>query len=188
MLNIWICMQWKFAGKGVDKSVGQPIIVRLGTTGCLHRGLCRHSVGQPITLNKGWQVVYVVDCTHLHATHRYTRAVCTVSSMYNWLNKPLPILHLPLSAPEDIILMSIHTSPPVAEINALDPFHAEVVARWNHDDVLIMGDFNADCRYVRKRASSKLKLRSSIYHWWIGNDVDTTTTATDCAYDRYWHM
>ena len=47
-----------------------------------------------------------------------------------------------------------------------------------------MGDFNADCSYVTKSKSSKLKLRSAKYHWWIGDDVDTTVAATDCAYDR----
>ena len=73
--------------------------------GCLRRGLCTHSLGQPITLNRGWKVVYVVDfaltvwvsplhllgmagclrrglCTHLHAIHRYTRAVCTMFSSH----------------------------------------------------------------------------------------------------------
>ena len=82
--------------------------------------------------------------------------------------------------------MAIHTSPrsAVSEIDALDSVHSDVVSRWHIEDVLIMGDFNADCSYVTKSKSSKLKLRSAKYYWWIGDDVDTTVAATDCAYDR----
>ncbi|KAI0220888.1 Deoxyribonuclease-1 [Lamellibrachia satsuma] len=87
----------------------------------------------------------------------------------------------------DFVLMAIHTSPgsAVSEIDALDSVHSDVVSRWHIENVLIMGDFNADCSYVTKSKSSKLKLRSAKYYWWIGDDVDTTVAATDCAYDRF---
>lgn len=87
----------------------------------------------------------------------------------------------------DFVLMAIHTSPSsaVSEIDALDDVHSAVLTKFKVENILIMGDFNADCSYVSKTASSKLKLRSSSYHWWIEDDVDTTVANTDCAYDRF---
>ena len=90
------------------------------------------------------------------------------------------------AGPQDLVLVGVHVSPDaaVAEINALDDVRKEVSKRFKQDDILIMGDFNADCSYVSNAESSKLKLRDPKYRWWIGDDVDTTVSKTDCAYDR----
>ncbi len=52
------------------------------------------------------------------------------------------------------------------------------------DNILLMGDFNADCSYVGKTKLKALKLKKSGYHWLIPDDADTTVSSTDCAYDR----
>ena len=62
--------------------------------------------------------------------------------------------------------------------------HRAVQEYWNTDNILIMGDLNADGGYASKKAMKKLGLRKPPFHWLIGDDVDTTTTRTDCAYDR----
>ena len=49
LLNIWICMQWNFAGK-----VG----IMLHAAGCWR---WQNSVVQPITLNRGRQVVHAMN-------------------------------------------------------------------------------------------------------------------------------
>ena len=83
------------------------------------------------------------------------------------------------------VLITIHTDPDEAEeeIDAL----AEVVpwaqeAFGGEEDVIVMGDFNADGTYFDEDASPPL--RAAGYTWLITNDMDTTTGATDCTYDR----
>jgi len=83
------------------------------------------------------------------------------------------------------VLVTIHTDPDEAEeeIGAL----ADVVP-WAQDafggeeDVIVMGDFNADGSYFDE--DTYPPLRASGYTWLITNDMDTTTGSTDCTYDR----
>ena len=86
-----------------------------------------------------------------------------------------------------LVLIGVHTDPDdaVEEMEALVDVHSAVRRRWNTDDILIMGDLNADCRYASDRARRRLRLRTDRrFTWLIGDDVDTTTTNTDCTYDR----
>ena len=83
--------------------------------------------------------------------------------------------------------MAIHTDPDsaVAEMNALVTVHDAVKQLWRTDNILIMGDLNADCSYASKKALKGLELRRNPpFTWLIGDDVDTTTSNTNCAYDR----
>jgi len=87
-----------------------------------------------------------------------------------------------------LALIGVHVTPGdvVNETNALIHVHAAVEQHWNTDDIIIMGDLNADCDYVKKDELPHLLLRNdSRFVWLIGDDVDTTTSPnTDCAYDR----
>lgn len=52
-------------------------------------------------------------------------------------------------------------------------------------DVIMLGDFNADCGYVPKKAWKNIRLRNmEQFNWLIGDEVDTTVGKTNCAYDR----
>ncbi|XP_019616286.1 PREDICTED: deoxyribonuclease-1-like [Branchiostoma belcheri] len=88
----------------------------------------------------------------------------------------------------DFVLVAIHTAPhhAVAEIQALDAVRESIVTRWRITDIMILGDFNADCNYVRPSHWDSISLwtRYRTYDWLIGHDVDTTVTSTNCAYDR----
>ena len=109
--------------------------------------------------------------TRTHArTHAHTEVIVSLFS----------------ADPQDLVLVGVHVSPrdAVAEINALDNVRRAMRYKFKQEDILIMGDFNADCSYVSNAESSKLKLRDRKYRWWIGNDVDTTVGRSDCAYDR----
>lgn len=72
-----------------------------------------------------------------------------------------------------------------AELNSLPWIIDTAIENSGLDNVIIMGDFNADCTYL-----SNLKLKSSPlyyeekYIWLINSSADTTTGPTDCAYDR----
>lgn len=71
------------------------------------------------------------------------------------------VVHL---KPEDVAL----------EMGALE----EVVGE--EDRVVLIGDFNADCDYYDDEVGGYF----SSWNWVIGDGVDTTTGASDCAYDR----
>lgn len=51
---------------------------------------------------------------------------------------------------------------------------------------IFMGDFNAGCSYVPKKAWKNIRLRTDPkFVWLIGDQEDTTVKkSTSCAYDR----
>lgn len=53
-------------------------------------------------------------------------------------------------------------------------------------DVMLLGDFNADCSYLTKKNREKLQLiTDKNLHWLIADKTDTTVKAsTSCSYDR----
>ena len=82
--------------------------------------------------------------------------------------------------------MGIHTQPSntFAEINALLDVYEDAAEFYDTQNGIIMGDFNADCRYLsQSRYNELILVTDERFTWLIGSD--TTTGATDCAYDRY---
>lgn len=53
-------------------------------------------------------------------------------------------------------------------------------------NVMILGDFNADGSYVSNKKMKNIRIRSDKnFHWLIGDDVDTTASnRNDHTYDR----
>ena len=89
-----------------------------------------------------------------------------------------------------LALIAVHLKPEnvVSELNELAVVHEDITRRWSTNDVLILGDFNADCSYLSQRETDELRLRNyPNFHWLIPDDTDTTVTNSDCAYDRYEH-
>jgi len=85
------------------------------------------------------------------------------------------------------VLGGVHIKPSdaVAEIIALEKVFNYSRDYFKTDDVIIMGDLNADCSYVSNSKWETIPLKNDPnYHWLIGDDVDTTVSATTCAYDR----
>jgi len=85
----------------------------------------------------------------------------------------------------DATMIVIHVDPDNAteEINALDAVVNCTQGNYpNEDDIIIMGDLNADCRYFNE--DSNCSICGSDYFWCINNSVDTTTKTTNCTYDR----
>ncbi len=87
----------------------------------------------------------------------------------------------------DFTIFSIHTKPALAmdEINAL---HTVVESyRENNTmetDLIILGDFNADCSYANSQELWDSPMRLPQYNWLVNDLADTTVSSTDCAYDR----
>lgn len=93
----------------------------------------------------------------------------------------------PLTQVRDFAIVPLHAAPTeaVAEIDALYDVYLHVQQKWGLEDVMLMGDFNADCSYVTPSQWPSVRLRtSSTFQWLIPDTADTTATSTHCAYDR----
>nr|XP_012599061.1 deoxyribonuclease-1-like 2 isoform X5 [Microcebus murinus] len=91
------------------------------------------------------------------------------------------------AAIRELVLIPLHSAPrhAVAEIDALYDVYLDVIDKWGTDDMLFLGDFNADCKYVRPHDWAAIRLRSSeVFKWLIPDSADTTVGNSDCAYDR----
>ena len=70
------------------------------------------------------------------------------------------------------------------EINHLQDVYNDLLLKHpDINDVLVVGDFNADCTYVAAPESLTL-YTSTANDWLITFDADTTVSSTDCAYDH----
>ncbi|XP_062057151.1 deoxyribonuclease gamma [Lepus europaeus] len=94
----------------------------------------------------------------------------------------------PFTAVKDFVIVPLHTSPEasVKEIDELVDVYMDVKRRWNAENFIFMGDFNAGCSYVPKKAWKNIRLRTDPkFVWLIGDEEDTTVKkSTSCAYDR----
>ncbi|XP_044513941.1 deoxyribonuclease-1 isoform X1 [Gracilinanus agilis] len=91
------------------------------------------------------------------------------------------------SVVKEFVIVPLHAAPKdaVTEIDALFDVYLDVRLRWNMEDIMFMGDFNADCSYVTPSQWPSIRLRNnSAFQWLIPDTADTTVTPTDCAYDR----
>nr|XP_061805356.1 deoxyribonuclease-1-like [Nerophis lumbriciformis] len=87
----------------------------------------------------------------------------------------------------NFVLIPQHTSPDYAlhEVDELYDVVIDVRARWNTNDIILLGDFNTDCSYVTGSEWMQIRLfTDKSFHWLIRNEADTTVSHTDCAYDR----
>jgi endonuclease/exonuclease/phosphatase family metal-dependent hydrolase len=86
----------------------------------------------------------------------------------------------------DFVLVNIHTKPDdaTAEIRALTAVVDDALRQYpNEDDIIILGDFNADCTFFDEEADAT-PLEAANFLWIISDSADTTTKSTDCTYDR----
>ncbi|XP_060080632.1 deoxyribonuclease-1-like [Ylistrum balloti] len=84
-------------------------------------------------------------------------------------------------------VIGIHTKPmnAVTEIKHLYNVYEDLLKRWNVSNVMVIGDMNADCSYASIAQLRELPIyMTGRFRWLINNDADTTTSKTNCAYDR----
>ncbi|XP_036960809.1 deoxyribonuclease gamma-like isoform X2 [Acanthopagrus latus] len=89
---------------------------------------------------------------------------------------------------KDIVLIPVHTKPEDSE-KELDELYEVFLAvrdKWKTDNIMILGDFNADGAYVTHKGMKAIRIHSDKnFHWLIGDDVDTTAnTSNEHTYDR----
>ncbi len=82
----------------------------------------------------------------------------------------------------DFMLLNVHTSPyrNQEELEGLERLYRRVLG-MGEEDVIIIGDLNADCDYLPERESTGLGDRE--FRWVVPEDADTTVGRSDCAYD-----
>ncbi|KAL3059319.1 hypothetical protein OYC64_011278 [Pagothenia borchgrevinki] len=102
--------------------------------------------------------------------------------------KPFAVLlKCPNTVVQNLVLIPVHTKPSdaEAELNALHEVVKDVRERWQNDNIMILGDFNADGKSLSKKKKDALLISLAPYHWLIVDDVDTTTSSiTQNTYDR----
>lgn len=88
---------------------------------------------------------------------------------------------------EDLTFITVHTKPAYA-VNETASLH-NVVETFKENstesDIILLGDFNADCSYASTYELNQLEIRSPEYLWVVPDSADTTFSEnTHCAYDR----
>ena len=86
----------------------------------------------------------------------------------------------------DFVLGVIHTKPAAAEeeIAALIDVFNWSAEYFVDQDVMIVGDYNADCSYFDEDDISELDIGSEEFLWAIPNEADTNLASSNCTYDR----
>merc|ERR1712227_159059 len=69
------------------------------------------------------------------------------------------------------------------ELRELDNV-ARDIREKESENILMMGDFNADCNYANKSTLRAIRQEIPRFKWLVGDDADTTVSGTVCAYDR----
>ncbi|XP_035308910.1 deoxyribonuclease gamma [Cricetulus griseus] len=94
----------------------------------------------------------------------------------------------PFTAVKDFVIVPLHTTPEtsVKEMDELVDVYMDVKRRWKVENFIFMGDFNAGCSYVPKKAWQNIRLRTDPNFVWLIEDKEDTTVkkSTNCAYDR----
>lgn len=89
---------------------------------------------------------------------------------------------------KEFVLIPQHTTPTntTKELDALYDVLQDVRRMWKTENIMLLGDFNADCGYLAKKNRRKVRLLTDPnLKWLIPENTDTTVRAsTSCAYDR----
>ncbi|MBN3325817.1 DNSL3 Deoxyribonuclease, partial [Atractosteus spatula] len=89
---------------------------------------------------------------------------------------------------KDLVLIPVHTQPSSVEkeLDELYDVFLAVQDKWETDNIMMLGDFNADGGYLSNKKMKKIRIRSDKnFHWLIEDEVDTTANkGNDNTYDR----
>ncbi|XP_027694789.1 deoxyribonuclease-1-like 1 isoform X2 [Vombatus ursinus] len=95
---------------------------------------------------------------------------------------------LPSKVLPKLALVPLHTTPKdvATELDALHIVFLNVSQQWQSENVILLGDFNADCSSLSKKRQGELVLRTKPGFLWVIPDGEDTTVrdSTHCTYDR----
>ncbi|KAG8557633.1 hypothetical protein GDO81_016690 [Engystomops pustulosus] len=125
--------------------------------------------------------VNVHDSYHFHDHNMY-------SGEDSFSREPFVVMfNAPGTVIEYFVLVPLHSAPKdaVREIDALYDVYQDVMEKFQTDNIIFLGDFNADCSYVTQPDWDSIRMyNSEDFTWLIPDEVDTTVGKSDCAYDR----
>ncbi|XP_053280199.1 deoxyribonuclease-1-like 1 [Pleuronectes platessa] len=94
----------------------------------------------------------------------------------------------PKTTIKEFVLIPQHTTPvnTTKELDALYDVLQHVKKMWKTENVMLLGDFNADCGYLAKKNRKNVRLITDTdLVWLIEDKTDTTVrSTTSCTYDR----
>uniref|UniRef100_A0A667Z869 Deoxyribonuclease n=1 Tax=Myripristis murdjan TaxID=586833 RepID=A0A667Z869_9TELE len=133
-----------------------------------------------------------VQSERLGRSDTYQEQYVFVYSKQSLVNRDVCFsVFLPLtacSALKDFVLIPLHTSPnnTTKELDAVVDVFNDIRKKWKTENVIFLGDFNADCGYLAKKNRKNVRLITDPAFIWLINDKNDTTVrkSTDCAYDR----
>lgn len=161
---------------------------------CVNRGHSpyrySHIVSEPLgrsTYQERYLYLYRMDKVSVVKNYTYDDG-CEPCGTDTFIREPFNVMFSSkYTAVENFVLIPQHTSPDFAvkEVDALYDVAADVRNRWQTNDIILLGDFNAGCNYVSSSKWQHIRLfTDKSYHWLIPNDADTTVSTTNCPYDR----
>ncbi|XP_050416451.1 deoxyribonuclease-1 [Patella vulgata] len=128
--------------------------------------------------------IYRSDLVSVKKTYQY-------NDVNDWFERePFSVLfHVPTASLTDFVITGIHIKPSDApnEISHLPTVYKAVSSALSNKNVMIAGDYNADCSYLSaKKLSSNPLYTDQSFTWLISSTVDSTASHhTNCAYDRF---
>ncbi|XP_055329670.1 deoxyribonuclease-1-like isoform X2 [Paramacrobiotus metropolitanus] len=96
-------------------------------------------------------------------------------------------LRLLRGALRSFVIGTVHTVPTraVEEISSLVAAFDWAAQTYRTSNVMILGDYNGDCQYVRARDWPRIPLWTQArFAWLVPTGTDTTSMTTHCTYDR----
>ncbi|CAN9515968.1 unnamed protein product [Ophioblennius macclurei] len=92
------------------------------------------------------------------------------------------------TAIKEFVLIPQHTTPTntTKELDALYDVLLHMRKRWKTENMMLLGDFNADCGYLAKKNRKNVRLITDTdLVWLIPENTDTTVrSSTSCSYDH----
>ncbi|XP_042604938.1 deoxyribonuclease gamma-like isoform X5 [Cyprinus carpio] len=88
---------------------------------------------------------------------------------------------------EDLVLIPVHIKPEDAEkeLDELYDVFRSVREKWKTENIMILGEFNADGRYLSEAAKKRTRFWGNNFHWLIEDGVDTTASNyNEYTYDQ----
>ncbi|KAM4697739.1 deoxyribonuclease-1-like 2 [Rhinophrynus dorsalis] len=125
--------------------------------------------------------VSMQDCYHYHDHNMYT-------GEDTFSREPFVVMfNAPGTVIENFVLIPLHSAPKdaVREVDCLHDVYEDIRDKWQTDNMIFLGDFNAACSYVTSSDWDNIRLwTNEAFVWLINDSVDTTVGNSDCAYDR----
>ncbi|XP_061155661.1 deoxyribonuclease-1-like 1 [Syngnathus typhle] len=152
-----------------------------------YKAVASERLGRSETYQEQYVFVYRADTVSVTGQYQYPDS--RPGDVDAFSREPFVVrFKAPKTAIKEFVLIPQHTSPANVsrELDALYDVLQHVRRMWKTENIMLLGDFNADCAYLSKRSRGKLRLfQDKSLSWLMPEKTDTTVReSTSCAYDR----